>query len=973
FAWETTGGNRFDIIHSGLGPNFAEYTRVGPTPGARPAYATESAPWAVDLYFDPKLMTSDIEADAIINDGRTFNVLNKSAAKSKNWPIIGATLDADRLDPAAYQYLADRGINAIYVELFDDAEQFDSSTATQDALEDLMTIDTGWGRSPIELFVVKGAKYRVDEADRDAEQASMANSLNSVLTGINSNDTTSRISLYQPETNAKEITRYVDRTQSFRFGDWPNITNNVTQVFKTVDQFPNFHLLNYFSEAADVYAAYYPTLQDNVTNYADIGIVAGAYGALNPADWVYDALPGAGGNEVRNTFMIHKTIGRQNVDLGLSIARGHAPAYNRIIATLPTAEMGQGTHTGQAIILSEELGVQPETITIEMPPRPTEAYRLFFGQMRSVGSYGIRAWYDPLRTAAAQAREVLIHAASQQTSLPKDELSAKDGFIVHQASDKKIPFGDLVAVAATLPVPEQPTLLTKGQRKVSMADKRRLDIPAKTDGSAVFGTDVKIDNMLHGAVRMSPVYGAEVKSFDRDSIKDMPGVVEIAEIPNGVVVIADSWWRAKKAADALTIEFTETPNDQLDSATLSQQMRDGLSDEMPPVLRKGDAQEKLAAAETVTESVYEVPFLTHGCMEPLVCTALEEQDHVTLWMPTQGHDIVRMAVEKVSGFKNEQMTIHTTYLGGGFGRKTHGEIAEQAILASRAVKRPVKVMWSREDDVQQGYYRPIMTSRLRAAVAEDGKINAMHIQLSGPQMGRTFEHVTVKDNNDFFSVAVLANQPYADDFALDHRHLDVPMPLSPWRAVSSSQNGYFLEAFIDELASKAEMDPIAFRRLNLAGQKRHLAVLDKVAEMSEWDNSRAAGIHKGIAVVESYGSVIAQVVEIEMQNETPKVNKVHVAIDCGWALQPDAVVAQMEGSVIEGLAAALRHQIPIKDGRAQRSNFHDYQFLRMNETPEIAVEIVDTGAPMGGVGEPGIPPLAPALVNAIFSATQKRL
>jgi len=648
-------------------------------------------------------------------------------------------------------------------------------------------------------------------------------------------------------------------------------------------------------------------------------------------------------------------------------------ADNSITATLPTAEMGQGTHTGQALILSEELGVKPETINIEMPPRPSEAYRLFFGQMRSVGSYGIRAWYDPLRIAAARAREVLIHAASLETGLSKDQWQAKDGYIVHKRSGRKFTFGELASTAATLPVPDKPELLTKDNRRIPMADLRRLDTPAKVNGSAVFGADVNIDNMLHGAVRMSLVYGAEVKTFDRASIKDMPGVVDIVTVPHGVVVIADSWWRAKKAADALEIEFTSTAEDSLDSATLSNRMREGLATEVPKVLRKGNAKTRLANSDTVTESIYEVPFLTHGCMEPIVCTALEEKDHVTLWMPTQGHDIVRITVEKVCGFSNEQMTIHTTYLGGGFGRKTHGEIAEQAILASRAVQRPVKVMWAREDDIQQGYYRPAMMSKLRAAVDSNGRIDALHVQLSGPQMGRTFEHVTVKDNNDFFSVAVLADQPYAEHFALDHRHIDVPMPLSPWRAVSSSQNGYFLEAFIDELAYKANMDPVEFRRINLAGQKRHLAVLNKVAEMAEWGKPTVANVHKGIAVVASYGSVVAQVVEIEMTGNTPEVKKVHVAIDCGWALHPDSVVAQMEGSVIEGLAAALRHQVPIKDGRAQRSNFHDYQFLRMNETPNISVAIVDTGAPLGGVGEPGIPPLAPALVNAIFSATKKNI
>ena len=646
---------------------------------------------------------------------------------------------------------------------------------------------------------------------------------------------------------------------------------------------------------------------------------------------------------------------------------------SRVTAILPTSEMGQGTHTGQLMILGEELGVDPASIGVKMPLRPSAPYRLSFGQMRSVGSFGIRAWYEPLRKAAAQARVVLLAAAADRLNVAADELDAIEGEIVHAATSRRIPFGDLVEAAASLPLPEDPSLRPASDRKITGRPMRRVDTPPKVDGSAVFGTDVNIEGMLHGAVRMSPVFGGEVERFDRDSIADLPGVVDVVDIPNGVVVVADSWWRAKRAADALDITFRPTPNDSLSTADLSEAMRKGLEGELPPVIRCGNVAAGFDAASRTVDAVYEVPFLAHVCMEPIVCTAHTREDHVELWMPTQGHDIVRMTVERVLGFGNEQMTLHTTYLGGGFGRKTHGEIAEQAMLASRAVGRPVKLMWAREDDIRQGYYRPIMTARLRAAVDDDGRVSAMHAQLSGPQMGQTFEHITVRDNNDYFSVASLIDQPYAENFALEHRHLDVPMPLSPWRAVSSSQNGYFLESFVDELAVAAGQDPVAFRRAHYAKHPRHLAVLERVAEMSAWDTAPRDGIHRGVAVVASYASVVAQVVELRVNGDAPAVERVYVAIDCGRAINPDSVEAQMTGSVVEGLAAALRHEIRIADGRAQPSNFHDYTPLRIDEVPEVEVAIVETGAPLGGVGEPGIPPVAPALVNAWFSATGERV
>ncbi|MEO0996295.1 MAG: molybdopterin cofactor-binding domain-containing protein [Pseudomonadota bacterium] len=357
----------------------------------------------------------------------------------------------------------------------------------------------------------------------------------------------------------------------------------------------------------------------------------------------------------------------------------------RVTAVLPTSEMGQGTHTGQLMILGEELGVAPAAIDVEMPLRPTDAYRLFFGQMRSVGSYGIRAWYEPLRKAAAQARAVLVQAAARRLGVDAAGLDTVDGHVVHAASARRLPFGELAAAAAGLPVPEDPPLRPAGERRIVGRAMPRVDTPAKVDGTAVFGTDVHIDDMLHGAIHMSPVFGAQVAGYDRDAAMRMPGVVDVVAVPHGVVVVADTWWRAKRAADALAIRFEATDNDTLSSSALSAAMREGLDGQLPPVTRAGDSAAGFAAAAQTVEAIYEVPFLTHVCMEPLVCTAHTREDHVELWMPTQGHDIVRMTVARVLGFGNEQMTLHTTYLGGGFGRKTHGEIAEQAMLASRAV------------------------------------------------------------------------------------------------------------------------------------------------------------------------------------------------------------------------------------------------------------------------------------------------
>jgi isoquinoline 1-oxidoreductase beta subunit len=650
---------------------------------------------------------------------------------------------------------------------------------------------------------------------------------------------------------------------------------------------------------------------------------------------------------------------------------------------LPTCEMGQGTHTGQAQILAEELGCNWQRIRVEMPLQPGPDYRLPFGQMRSVGSFGIRFWHDPLRRAGAQARTMLLQAAAARWNVPVASLSAADGFVLHAASGRRLGFGELAEVAAALPVPSEVALRPAAERTLTGRAIQRIDTPDKVRGTARFAIDVQLDGLLHGAVRLAPVYAADVAEIDESSVRGMPGVVAVARVPRGAVVVAETWWQAKQAADRLAIRFTTTPHDTLDDAEISRRLAAGLErTEVPVSLQRGDSAAAFARAAQVVQADYEVPMLAHVCMEPIVGTARAGTDKLELWLGTQGHDVVRAACERASGLAASQIFIHTTYLGGGFGRKTHAEIAVQAFNASRAVGgRPVKVMWSRSDDIQQGQYRQPMAARLRAALDAQGRITAMRVRVSGPQMGRAYgvnpdqyaQSQRYLRNVDPFSLNGLVDMRYT--FAaleVEHAVVDVPIPLCPWRSIANSFTGFFLEAFIDECAAAAKQDPLAFRLAHLQGeapaQARMRAVLERAAQMARWQQPAPAGVHRGLAVVDSYGSPVAEVVELRLQDGQPRVQRVHVAIDCGRAVNPGQVRQQMHGSVVEALGAALRGRIRIEQGRATNSNFGDYPIPRINEVPLVNTEVVEIGSPLGGVGEPGVPPLAPALVNAMRAA-----
>lgn len=658
---------------------------------------------------------------------------------------------------------------------------------------------------------------------------------------------------------------------------------------------------------------------------------------------------------------------------GLSDAFLRIDLDGAITCILPTCEMGQGTHTSQSAILAEELGADWEAIRIEMPQQPADPYRLPFGQMRSVGSFGIRFFHDPMRRAAAQMRSVLIEAGAVQLDVPESELDTRDSQVVHDASGRAVPFADLVEAASALSVPAEPELRPESARTLTGRVIKRRDTPEKVRGEAVYGIDMTVPDMVYGAARLAPVFTAEVESMDASSVEDMPGVLAVVPVPRGAVVVAESWWQANMAAQALDITFAQTPHDTLDTPALEAMIAEGLSrEDVPMTLERGTPSAVLEGASRVIEADYSVPMLAHSCMEPINCTAQATEGRTELWTGTQGHDWIRMNLERELGIPAEELFINTGYLGGGFGRKTWHHEAVQAVLASRAMGgRPVKVIWTRENDMGFGLYRQPMQARFRATVSDEGRIEAMTVRVAGPQMGAALVQA---NNMDPFSLLGLVDTPYdLPNYAVDHAVVDVPVPLSAWRAIACSFTGYWMESFMDELADAAGMDPLAFRLAHLPEDARARAVLEKVAEMAAWDSPLPDGTYRGISVVGSYGSFVAEVAEIAMDGDRVTVPRVFAAMDCGRAINPGQVEAQVSGSIIDALGPTLRAKITLEEGAAVEANFYDYELVRIDEAPEIAVELVETGAPLGGAGEPGVPPLAGAVCNAVFAATGRRI
>jgi isoquinoline 1-oxidoreductase subunit beta len=645
-----------------------------------------------------------------------------------------------------------------------------------------------------------------------------------------------------------------------------------------------------------------------------------------------------------------------------------------VTIVLTQVEMGQGVMTSMPMLLAEELDADWQTIRTEWAPAD-ERYGNpnFRGQQLTAGSNSVRGMWRILRESGAAARGMLMAAAAEAWDVPVGEVTTAQGEVVHAASDRRQRYGALVARAATLPVPEQVTLKDPGAFALLGQSVPRLDIPSKVDGSAQFGIDVTRPGMLVARVVRCPVFGGRVARFDPDRAMAVPGVRHVVPISAGLAVVADHYHAASQGVQALDVTWDEGPLANLDSAAIRQQYAE-LAGRPGAVARDdGDAPAALAGTARAFERVYEAPFLAHACMEPMNCTADVRDDGCDVWVPTQGQTVSHQAAVAASGLPPDRVHIHTTLLGGGFGRRGESDFVTDAVETSRAVRAPVKVIWSREDDIQHDFYRPVSYVRMWGAV--DGRRQPVAFMQRLVQQSLMSRSGRLPPNGvDFISVEGASNLPYdIPNVRVEYVETDPGIPYGFWRSVGASVNGFVVEAFIDELAAAAGEDPFEFRRQRLTRHPRHKAVLELAAERAGWGTPLPAGRGRGIAIMECFGSIVAEVAEVSVADGAVRVHKVWCAVDTGWVVHPDTIRAQMEGGTIYGLSAALSNEITIARGRVVQRHFGDYPVMRIGEAPEVETFIVPSAEAPGGIGEPSTAVAAGALVNAIAAVTRRRI
>jgi len=636
-----------------------------------------------------------------------------------------------------------------------------------------------------------------------------------------------------------------------------------------------------------------------------------------------------------------------------------------------SSEMGQGVMTALPMLIAEELDADWDTVRAEFAPINPAYANPIFGRQQTGGSTAVRGYWRTLREAGAVGREVLLTAAAQTWGVAVESCHAERGRVSHGDSGRSLRYGALAQRAAGLPVPESVFLKEPSQFTLLGRAMPRLDIPAKVDGSAGFGSDVKLPGLLTATVARCPVFGGSVAKVNDKRARSVAGVRKVVAISSGIAVVADHFWAARQGREALEIDWAPGPAAKLDSATITARLAE-LADSGTVGRSDGDTERALASAGRRMEAVYEVPYLAHACMEPMNCTADVRTDSCDIWVPTQAQTRVHQTAMRLTGLPAEKVRVHSTYLGGGFGRRGEQDFVIDAIEISRAVGAPVKVLWTREDDIQHDFYRPATYNRLAAALDEQGMPVAWRHRIAGPSISQRDSTARETSGSDFSATEGALNLPYAiPNILVSYARVNSAVPVGYWRSVASSQNAFITECFLDEVAAAGSKDPYALRRALLGEQPRLRAVLELAAAKAGWGSPTAAGHFRGIAVAESFRSYVAQVAEVSIAGGQPRVHRVVCAIDCGMTVNPDTIAAQMESAIVFGLTAALKGEISIADGRVVQSNFHDYPLLRFDECPDIEVYIVPSEADPGGVGEPGTPPIAPAVANAVFAATGK--
>ena len=656
------------------------------------------------------------------------------------------------------------------------------------------------------------------------------------------------------------------------------------------------------------------------------------------------------------------------------------------VVRIARSEMGQGTLTGLAQLVAEELECDWKKVATEhVFPGQNLARKRVWGDMATGGSRGIRGSQDYVRRGGAAARMMLMQAAAEQWKVPVGELTVADGVITHAASKRSTTYGRVAMAAAKLTPPDLKTIKLKDPKDWKIAGKpvKRLDTADKLNGSKVYAIDVKLPGMLNAAVKACPVHGGKLVSYDEAKVAKMPGVRRVIKVNDGAVaVVADTWWRAKTALEALPIVWDEGANAAQSSATIAERLKEGLTaDDAFADTKIGDALKVIASAPKKVEAVYSTPFLSHATMEPMNCTALIAADKVEVWTATQSAEGSLAAACEEAGLPLEKGEVHKLDLGGGFGRRggTQDYTRQAVAIAKQFPGVPVKLIWSREEDQAHDFYRPISQCKLSAGLDESGRLLGMHIRVSGQSINAWLNPGAIKEGKDTRQLQGWYKEPGDAQFGYTVPNLQIEyamrnthVPVGPWRGVNTNQNGVYLECFVEEVARAAGRDSLEFRRELMADHPKHLGVLNAAAERAGWGKPLPAGVHRGIAQFMGYGSYSAAVAEVSVSAEGKlKIHRMVLALNCGHAVNPDQIAAQVEGSVVYGLSAALYGECTVQNGRMVELNFHTYPLLRLAEMPKVETVIVPTGDFWGGVGEPTICVVTPAVLNAIFAATGK--
>lgn len=629
------------------------------------------------------------------------------------------------------------------------------------------------------------------------------------------------------------------------------------------------------------------------------------------------------------------------------------------------SDMGQGVRTALPMIVADELDADWNRVRVEQ----ADAHPRSYGRMMTVGSSSVRngAWM-PLRRAGAAAREMLVSAAAARWGVNASECVTEAGRVTHTASGRSLRYGQVAEAAAALPVPASPTLKDPSRFRLIGTRAKVLDGPAKVTGQAVYGADVRLPGMLFATVVHPPRFGDRVASFDATGARAVAGVRQVVQVSKGVAVVGESTWAALQGAKALRVSWQDggfaLSSDEIFRSFAGLAQRPGVEAE-----KRGDASAALVSAGAARriDAVYEAPYLAHATMEPMNCTADVRADRCEIWAPTQNPQGTQSTAAQITGLPIEAVTVHVTLLGCGWGRRSRTDFVEDAVETSKAVGAPVQLLWTREEDMQHDYYRPAVHHRLTGAVDAGGRLTALHAKVVAQPFAS-------RDGVDGPAVAGMAENDYAiPNVLVEYCRPNLPVPVGYWRSVGPSQNTFILESFVDELAHLAKRDPVEFRRELLTNSPRLRHVLDVAAQRGGWGSALPAGRARGVALVNDKGGLVAQVAEVSLEGDRVRVHKVTCAADCGRIIHPGIVEGQIVGSIVAGLAAALHGEITIENGRVKQSNFHDYSLLRLREMPVVEVHLLSSEEEPGGVGEPAVPPLAPAVANALFALTGTRI